>query len=110
MDREAAESSFEGLAVVQSGHAGVERRRMFGREGLKINGKFFAFLDADRLLLKLPKAKRDALLAEGHATSAVSVSPTMNKWVAIPYASRAADWEALTDVARQFVAQSADLT
>jgi len=110
MDREAAESSFEGLAVVQSGHAGVERRRMFGREGLKVNGKFFAFLDADRLLLKLPQAKRDALLAEGHATSAVLVSPTMNRWVAIPYASRAADWEALADEARQFVAQSAELT
>jgi TfoX/Sxy family transcriptional regulator of competence genes len=110
MDREAAESSFERLAVVQSGHAGVARRRMFGREGLTVNGKFFAFLDTDRLLLKLPQAKRDALLTEGHAASAVSVSPTMNKWVAVPYASRAADWDALTDEARQFVAQSADLT
>ena len=106
MDREAAESSFEGLAVVQSGHAGVARRKMFGREGLKVNGKFFAFLDADRLLLKLPQAKREALLAQGHATSAVLVSPSMNKWVAIPYASRAADWDALTDEARQFAAQS----
>ncbi len=36
---------------------------MFGRDGLTVNGKFFAFLDADRLLLKLPLAKRDALLA-----------------------------------------------
>ncbi len=47
-----------------------------------------------------------ALLAEGHATSAVSVSPTMTKWVAIPYAARAADWDALMDEARQFVRQS----
>lgn len=106
MDREAAESSFERLAAVQSGHADVARRKMFGRDGLTVGGKFFAFLDADRLLLKLPKAKREALLAQGHATSALSVSPSMSKWVAIPYGSRAADWDALTDEARQFAAQS----
>ncbi|MGH3396977.1 MAG: TfoX/Sxy family protein [Streptosporangiaceae bacterium] len=75
MDREAAESSFERLAAIQSTRADVERRRMFGRDGLTVRGKFFAFLDADRLLLKLPWARRDALLAQGHAASAVSVSP-----------------------------------
>jgi TfoX/Sxy family transcriptional regulator of competence genes len=107
MDREAATSSFERLAAIQSARGDVERRRMFGHDGLTIGGRFFAFLDQDRLLLKLPQAKMDALLAEGHATSAVSVSPTMTKWVAIPYASRAADWEALMDEARQFVSQSA---
>jgi TfoX/Sxy family transcriptional regulator of competence genes len=85
----------------------VKRRRMFSHDGLTVDGRFFAFLDRDRLLLKLPQAKMDALLAEGHATSAVSVSPTMTKWVAIPYASRAADWDALMDEARQFVHQSA---
>jgi TfoX/Sxy family transcriptional regulator of competence genes len=106
MDREAAESSFERLAAIQSTRTDVARRRYFGRDGLTVNGKFFAFLDADRLLLKLPLAKRDALLAQGHATSAVSVSPSMTTWVAIPYASRAADWDPLTDEARQFVAQS----
>lgn len=107
MDREAATSSFERLATVLSARGDVERRRMFGRDGLTIGGRFFAFLDRDRLLLKLPQATRDALVAEGHATSAVSVSPTMTKWVAIPYASRAADWEALMDEARQFVSQPA---
>ena len=106
MDRESAESSFERLAVIQSARDDVQQRRMFGRDGLTVDGRFFAFLDSDRLLLKLPQAKMDALLAEGHATSAVSVSPTMNKWVAIPYASRAADWDALMDEAREFVRQT----
>jgi TfoX/Sxy family transcriptional regulator of competence genes len=107
VDREAAQSSFERLAAVQSGHADVGRRRMFGHDGLTVKGKFFAFLDDDRLLLKLPRAKMGALLAEGHATSAASISPAMTKWVAIPYASRAADWDALADEAREFVRQSA---
>ncbi len=40
----------------------------------------------------------------------MSVSPTMGKWVAIPYASRAADWDALTDEARQFVSPVRRLT
>lgn len=107
MDREAAQSSFERLATLQSARADVGRRRMFGHDGLTVNGKFFAFLDRDRLLLKLPRAKMGALLADGHATSAVSVSPTMTNWVAVPYGSRAADWEALMDEAREFVGQSA---
>jgi len=107
MDRESAESSFERLAAVQTARGDVERRRMFGHDGLTVRGRFFAFLDGDRLLLKLPRVKMGALLAEGHATSAESVSPTMTNWVAIPYGSRAADWDALMDEARVFVSQSA---
>ena len=106
MDREGAESSFERLAAVQSGYSGVGRRTMFGRDGLTVNGRFFAFRDKDRLLLKLPRVTRDALLAEGHAISARSVSPTMTTWVAVPYGSRAVDWSSLTDQAREFVARA----
>ena len=106
MDREAAESSFERLAAVQSRHPEVGRRKMFGRDGLTVNRRFFAFLDGDRLLLRLPREKMRALASVGHATSAASVSPAMTDWVVIPYASRAADWDALTDQAREFVAGS----
>ena len=50
---------FEELAAEQLQQPEVGRRRMFSHEGLHVNGKFFAFLDGDRLALKLPSARRN---------------------------------------------------
>ena len=97
----AAADRFQSLAAAQLACAGVGQRRMFGRDGLTVHGRFYAFLDADQLLLKLPPSTAKALIAAGRATTAESVSPTMTKWVAIPAASWPGNWRDLMDQARQ---------
>lgn len=100
----AATSSFERLAAAQLGRAGVGQRRMFGRDGLTVHSRFYAFRDADLLLLKLPPSMANTLIAAGQASTAISVSRTMTKWVAIPLASGPGNQERLLDQARQYTA------
>ena len=79
-----AHALFEELAAEQLRRPGTARRRMFGRDGLSVNDKFFAFLDRRGLVLKLPPDTAQALLQGGDASVATSVSPTMRKWVVVP--------------------------
>jgi hypothetical protein len=62
----------------------VGRRSMFGHDGLAFDGVFFAFLNHDRLALKLPESTMADLLSEGIAESALSLSRTMHRWVQLP--------------------------
>jgi TfoX/Sxy family transcriptional regulator of competence genes len=62
---------FEEMAAKHFQRPEVGRRRMFGHDGLNVNGKFFAFLNGDRLALKLlpakaaePIAAREAVVAD----------------------------------------------
>jgi TfoX/Sxy family transcriptional regulator of competence genes len=90
---------FAQLAAELSGEhgslPGVARRRMFGRAGLSVHGKFFAFLNADRLVLKLPAATATALLASGAARPATDLSPTMRHWVSVPAPDAIYRWRQL---------------
>jgi TfoX/Sxy family transcriptional regulator of competence genes len=86
-----ARELFEELAAEYLHQSGVGRRRMFGREGLSVNGKFFAFFNHDRLVVKLPPATATALIAAGDAVAADTLSPTMRKWVMVPMPARTAD-------------------
>lgn len=46
----------------------VDRAPMFGSLGLRVNGKFFAFVGAEgQLVTKLPEAQAAALVAKGQA-------------------------------------------
>jgi TfoX/Sxy family transcriptional regulator of competence genes len=83
-DYPAARELFEELAAGYLARPGVSRRRMFGREGLTSDTKFFAFLNEDQLLVKLPPATAKALVAMGAARTAETVSPTMRQWVLVP--------------------------
>jgi hypothetical protein len=100
----AAEQSFERLAAAQLASADVGRRRVFGRGGLTVHGRFFAFLDGDQLLVKVLPSTANALVARGEACTTESVSPTMTRWIAVPFASRPARWQALITEARQYTA------
>ncbi|MGI8827165.1 MAG: TfoX/Sxy family protein [Chloroflexota bacterium] len=79
-----AREVFEDLAAECLRWSGVGRRRMFGREGLNVNGKFFAFLNRDQLVVKLSPATSAALIAAGEAQTAETLSRTMRKWVSVP--------------------------
>jgi len=78
-------------------------RRGFGSRALKVDGKIFASLSSgDRLLLKLPAARVEALIAEGIGER-FSTGPCRPKreWVTVA-PTHASRWVALADEARAF--------
>jgi len=84
-------------------NADVAPTRMFGSDGLKISGKVFAMMVKDDLVVKLPKARVEALVTAklggyfdpGHGR-------LMKEWVAIKPAA-SAEWLKLAKEALQFV-------
>jgi TfoX/Sxy family transcriptional regulator of competence genes len=92
-----AREVFDQLAAEQLRRPGVSRRRMFGRDGLKVEGKFFAFLDCDQLVVKLPAATAEGLIRAGEAFT-TKMSPTMRSWVSVPVSNptaAASQWRPL---------------
>jgi TfoX/Sxy family transcriptional regulator of competence genes len=83
---QAARDVFDRLAAEQLRRPGVSRRRMFGRDGLHADGRFFAFLDRDHLVVKLPLETAEGLIAAGEAIT-TKMSPTMRRWVSVPMSS-----------------------
>jgi hypothetical protein len=81
----AAQRAFDELAAELGRSAPVEVRRLFGREGLRAGGRYFAFLDGDRLVVHVPPAQAAALLASGRGETGSSLSPSMRKWLAVPF-------------------------
>lgn len=77
-------------------------KRAFGSNGLKVNGRIFAMPSQDTLVLKLPKARVDALVAAGVG---VRFDPghgrVMKEWIAL--GAPTARWLPLAREARDFV-------
>ena len=58
---------------------------MFGSNGLRWGGKFFAFLGGDgELIIKLPAADAAALVEAGRATAIKTGRHTTREWVGVP--------------------------
>ena len=74
--------AFESVAAGQLAVAGVTRRVMFGRDTLLVDGHPFAFLDGDRVALKLPGAGE--LVTSGEGTAPMMGKRVMRQWVAVP--------------------------
>jgi hypothetical protein len=76
--------------------------RLFASDGLKVGGKIFAMLVRGNLVVKLPKARVDALLAAGKAERFdPGHGRLMKEWAVI--LPGAGDWLALAREARAFV-------
>jgi hypothetical protein len=90
-----------------SGVAGPSGGKGFGSSGLKIHDKLFAMLVRDRLVVKLPKARVDALVAAGHGErfDPRRNGRVMKEWLVVAPGS-AVDWLALAREAIAFVATS----
>ena len=89
-------AAFDGDDKVTSG-------KMMASFGLKVNGKVFAMSIGGKMVVKLPKARVDALIASG---AGEPFDPrrngrVMKEWVAVP--SRKPTWVALAREAHQFV-------
>ncbi|MDB5464474.1 MAG: hypothetical protein JWP23_2863 [Phenylobacterium sp.] len=80
----------------------LSERRGFARDSLMVNGKLFAAVRGDVLLLKLPAERVAALIAAGEgAPFDANKGRPMKEWV---LARMDADWEALAREAAAFVA------
>jgi hypothetical protein len=86
-----AQDLFDKLAAKHLHQPGVGRRRMFGREGLNVNVRFFAFLNYDQVEAEPPAATAAALITAGEALSADTLKRTMRRWVSAPMPVSPAD-------------------
>jgi len=106
--RAAAQAVLDRLSQDLLGAPGVERDRMFGSVGLKVNGKFFAFVGREgRLILKLPPQQAADLVAAVHAHPVSIGRRRTREWVGLPMPVPPADtaeWERALADAHRYVA------
>jgi hypothetical protein len=101
------EAKYEDLARHFSRRPNVTRiteGKGFGSSGqLKVDGKIFAMLVRDELVLKLPKARVDALMREGAGRHFdAGKGRPMREWLVLSPASRK-PWLPLAQEAMEFV-------
>ncbi|QFY10552.1 hypothetical protein GBF35_31600 [Nonomuraea phyllanthi] len=101
-----AQELFDDLIMEHLARPEVSMGRMFHSEGLKVNGKIYAFLSKDRrVVLKVPAARAAELVEEGTAEAMVMGARRMREWVAL----RAPDetvWRRLLSEAATYVGGS----
>lgn len=106
--RRAAQQIFDQLALDYLDLPGVNRAMMFGSDGLRVNAKFFAFVGRDgQLIIKLPAAHAENLLAAGQASPVRAARGTMREWIGIPCPDDhggTGQWQNLTSCAYRYVA------
>ena len=93
-------------ALVADAEGGdVRLGSMFGSQGLRTGRKFFALWWHEQLVVKLPPARLQELVAAGHAVPFEPMEGRrMNGWVLL---GEGVDWAPLTEEARTFVAAQA---
>ena len=101
---ETADERFASLTASLAAEADVTEGTGFGKiPGLRTGDKIFAMLVRDRLVVKLPRARVDALVAAG---SAERFDPghgrPMKEWASVD-AAAPEDWNELATEAREFV-------
>jgi len=77
------EDVYDELATEQLARPGVTLGRALQNEVLKINGKIFAFLNRDRLVVKLPRDRAATMVEAGDAVPFESGGRVMKEWVAV---------------------------
>ena len=79
-----AHATFDPIAQEFLGRDDVDIGPMFGSEGLRVRGKVFAFVaSGGELLIKVPQARADELVAAGAAERMVMRERTMREWVVV---------------------------
>jgi len=71
----------EALARVSAGMSGIDHRKTFGFPALFINGTMFAGVKGEAIVVRLPEAERQRLVAGGGATPSVAMGRVMREWV-----------------------------
>ncbi|MFT4285615.1 MAG: TfoX/Sxy family protein [Protaetiibacter sp.] len=106
-EREAADAArarLERLGAPLLERPGVSWGRMFSTEGLGIRGKIFAVVPhAGALMVKVPEARADALVADGSARRMVMRERELREWVVMPDTASDAEWVALLEEAYAYL-------
>jgi len=105
MDIETAHAHFWSLAEPLLARPEITESTMMGFPCLRADGQFFASVEhkGDRLVIKLPKDRVKALVAEGQGEAFAPAGRVFKEWMAVPYAL-AETWPTRMDEARAFVA------
>lgn len=100
-----AQALFDDLAAEQLRDPAVDLGRSFSTEALTVGGKIFAFVKGDRLVVKLPRPRVEALVSAGRAVPFEAGGRTMREWAAVRLPEAGDDaWPALASEARAYVA------
>jgi len=97
-----AQAAYDAVADRFLPDPAVAEGRMMSSQGLKVQGKFFAWLYRGQLVVKLPKERCTALVDGGATRFDPGGSRPMKEWIVIP-ADRSEEWPALADEALAFV-------
>jgi hypothetical protein len=90
---------FREVIAAHAGQPGIAQAKMFGSAGLRSNGKVFACLFKDKLVVKLPMERVESLVAAGTgARFDPGMGRQMKEWVELP-PTNADEW-------RRFAAES----
>ena len=93
--RAEAQAVLDELSVEYVGRPGVSLSPMFGSVGLRLNGKFFAFVGRDGVLVvKLRPDMAGALVASGRAAAVRVGRNSTREWVGLPMppGGRSEEW------------------
>ncbi len=104
-EQEDADRRFEDIAARYLDDPNVDQGTGFGSTtGLRVGKKIFAMLMRDQLVVKLPRARVDELVAAGTTTRLdTGRGRPMKQWAVHPF-ERSAEWEGLVAEAFAFVA------
>jgi TfoX/Sxy family transcriptional regulator of competence genes len=98
------EELFEAVVAALPRDSGLSRAKMFGSPGLKAGAKMVACLVKGRLVVKLPQARVEAIVALGNAEHFdPGMGRLMKEWAAVAPGTQE-QWLALVLEARDFVA------
>lgn len=104
MREASAEDVFDAVAAALLPAPGITTGAMFGSRGLKVDGRVFAMLVKDSLVVKLPPERVTSIVtSENGKPFDPGHGRLMKEWVAIPDQFRA-EWPALAGEALDFTA------
>ncbi len=103
MPAKSVEVTYEEIARRYGGRPTAAGARRFGSDALKVNGKIFAFMKEEGLVLKLPASRIDALVQQkiGRRFDRGRGVP-LKEWIVLAPGHRS-KWQALADEAHAFV-------
>jgi hypothetical protein len=108
-ERSLDETSFWDIAAPLLGGPNVAKSTMMGLPCLRVNGLFFASFDrrTKHLLVKLPAARVDKLIASGEASPFAPGKRRFREWAAID-STKCERWPYFLDEALAFVGGATD--
>ena len=85
-------------------HPPVTTGRMFNGDGVRVRGRFFAFIGRNGdLIAKLPAARVHELVAQHTGTPVVMGTRTMREWARFPVEAGVGIWSEVLEEAYTFV-------